>query len=173
MILTTGDNIYLGEHDTVAGTGNHDDDCYFSFYEPYRYAISRVPVYPGVGNHDTSDTEVSDNRDQLADNLFTDLRFGGGAQADRASVDPGLFYRFSYGSDVHFVAIDSTLASELEYEHFVDHPRHTATSSSGSWCPGVRRADHPVVAPPAVLRRSQPRQCALPHRNRRSHAAAR
>ena len=124
LIVTTGDNIYLGEQDTVAGTGNFDDDWYFSFYEPYRYAISRVPVYPGVGNHDTSDTEVSDNRDQLADNLFTDLRFASDAESDRASLDPGMFYRFSYGSAVHFVAVDSTMADSLDVEHFVLHPRH-------------------------------------------------
>lgn len=124
LIVTTGDNIYLGEQDTVAGTGNHDDDWYFSFYEPYRYAISRVPVYPGVGNHDTDDSEHSDNRDQLADNLFTDLRFAEGAEAGRSSIDPGLFYRFAYGSDVHFVAVDSTTAGGLDQEHFVQHPKH-------------------------------------------------
>lgn len=124
LVVTTGDNIYLGDDDTVAGTGNYDDDWYFSFYEPYRYAISRVPVYPGVGNHDTGDTEVSDNRDQLADNMFTDLRFAEGAERGRASADPGLFYRFSFGSHVHFVAVDSTLAPSLDAEHLVDHPKH-------------------------------------------------
>lgn len=124
MVITTGDNIYLGEEDTVAGTGNEDADWYFSFYEPYRDIISRIPVYPGVGNHDTADTEHSDDRRQLADNLYTDLRFAEGAEVGRASVDPGLFYRFSYGSRVHFVAVDSTEARELEAPHFVDHPRH-------------------------------------------------
>lgn len=124
LIVTTGDNIYLGQDDTVAGTGNHDDDWYFSFYEPYRYAISRVPVYPGVGNHDTSDTEISDNRDQLADNLFTAIRFDDDAEVGRASLDPGLFYRFEYGADIRFVAVDSTMADGLDHEHFVANPRH-------------------------------------------------
>lgn len=126
LIITTGDNIYLGEEDTVAGTGNHDDDWYYSFYEPYRYAISRVPVYPGVGNHDTGDTEVADNRDQLADNLFTELRFTSRAEMGRASIDPGLFYRVRYGSDIEFVAVDSTTASGLDHEHFIEHPDHKA-----------------------------------------------
>lgn len=108
LIVTTGDNIYMGQEDTAAGTGKHDDDWYFSFYEPYRYAISRVPVYPGVGNHDSSDSEASDDRDQLADQLFTDLRFSGNAEVGRASVDPGLYYRFSYGTDIEFVAVDTT-----------------------------------------------------------------
>lgn len=126
FVVTTGDNIYLGEHDTVAGTGNDDVDWYFSFYEPYRDIISRVPIYPGVGNHDTNDSEISDNRDQLADNLFTDLRFAEGSEVGRASLDPGLFYRFSYGADVHFVAVDTTEADELAARFFVDDPRHRA-----------------------------------------------
>lgn len=124
LVLTTGDNIYLGEEDTVAGTGNHDDDWYYSFYEPYRYAISRVPVYPGVGNHDTDDTEAADDRDELADNLFTDLRFAPGAEVGRASIDPGMFYRVRWGADIEFVAVDSTAASGLDREHFIEHPDH-------------------------------------------------
>lgn len=126
LVITTGDNIYLGEEDTVAGTGEHDDDWYFSFFEPYRYAISRVPFYPVVGNHDTGDTEVSDDRDQLADNMFTDVRFAEGAEVGRASVDPGLFYRFRFGADIEFVAVDTTTASALDEEHYIEHPDHRA-----------------------------------------------
>jgi tartrate-resistant acid phosphatase type 5 len=125
LVVTTGDNIYLGDEDTVAGSGRHDDDWYFSFYEPYRHVINRVPVYPGVGNHDASDTEHSDDRDQLSDNLFTDERFRSGAEVGRASVDPGLFYRFDVGADLELIAIDTTLASEHEgYEQFFEIPRH-------------------------------------------------
>ena len=124
LVITTGDNIYLGEEDTVAGTGNHDDDWYFSFYEPYRYVISRVPIYPGVGNHDTDDTEHSDDRGQLADNLFTDLRFASGAEVGRAAMDAGMFYRTRWGADIEFVAVDSTMASDLDEEHFIQHAEH-------------------------------------------------
>ena len=74
LVLTTGDNIYLGHGDT-AGTGNEDDDWYASFYEPYRYVLNRVPFFPTVGNHDAGDSESSDDRDQLADNLFLEHRF--------------------------------------------------------------------------------------------------
>lgn len=124
LVVTTGDNVYIGEEDTVAGSGGADDDWYYSFYQPYRYTISRVPVYPGVGNHDSSDTESADDREQLADNLFTQLRFAEGAEVGRASVDPGLYYRFEFGSEIEFVAIDTTLASELEHRFFYDHPKH-------------------------------------------------
>jgi tartrate-resistant acid phosphatase type 5 len=127
LVLTTGDNIYLGEEDSVDGTGDQDDDWYYSFYEPYRFVIDRVPVYPGVGNHDTGESEISDNRDQLADNFFTDLRFGHDVESRRASVDPGLYYRFSYGADIEFVCIDTTEAEELdEHRYFFHDPRHRA-----------------------------------------------
>lgn len=125
LVVTTGDNVYLGDEDTAAGTGRHDDDWYFSFYEPYRHVINRVPVYPGVGNHDTDDTEHSDDRDQLADNLFTEQRFSEGAEVGRASVDPGLNYRFDVGADVELIAIDTTLASDQDdYDQFFQMPRH-------------------------------------------------
>jgi tartrate-resistant acid phosphatase type 5 len=127
LILTTGDNIYLGEDDTVDGHGDQDDDWYYSFYQPYRYVIARVPVYPGVGNHDTGESEISDNRDQLADNFFTDLRFGHDVESRRASVDPGLYYRFSYGADIEFVCVDTTEAEELDdHRYFFHDPRHRA-----------------------------------------------
>ncbi len=126
FVISTGDNIYLGEEDTVAGTGDMDHDWYFSFYEPYRYVISRVPLYPSVGNHDTDDSEVADNRDQLADNMFTEVRFADGVEVERASVDPGMYYRFRFGADLQFVAIDTTMASSLEESHFFDHPEHRA-----------------------------------------------
>ena len=124
LLLTTGDNIYIGDHDTVAGTGEHDDDWYFSYYQPYRYLIARIPVYPTVGNHDADDSEKSDDRDQVADNFFTDLRFTQAAEVGRASVDPGMYYQFDFGSDVHFLCVDSTHASKSEYQHFFQRPEH-------------------------------------------------
>lgn len=125
LVVTTGDNVYLGDDGTVDGFGDEDDDWYSSFYQPYRYVIDRVPVYPGVGNHDTGESERSDNRDQLADNLYTDLRFTAAVADGRASLDPGLYYRFRYGADVEFVCIDTTQAEELdEQTYFFDHPAH-------------------------------------------------
>jgi tartrate-resistant acid phosphatase type 5 len=125
LVLTTGDNVYLGEEDTADGFGDEDDDWYSSFYQPYRYVIDRVPFFPGVGNHDTGESERSDNRSQLADNLFTDLRFAPAVADGRAALDPGLYYRFRYGADIEFVCIDTTEAEELEgHTYFFDHPAH-------------------------------------------------
>ncbi|MDY7099871.1 MAG: metallophosphoesterase [Actinomycetota bacterium] len=125
VVITTGDNVYLGDEDTAAGSGRHDDDWYFSFYEPYRHVINRVPVYPSVGNHDSSDTESADDRRQLDDNLFTTERFAPGAEVGRASIDPGLNYRFDVGADIELTAIDTTLASHDDrHEHFFQIPGH-------------------------------------------------
>jgi tartrate-resistant acid phosphatase type 5 len=128
LVLTTGDNVYLElepeAEGTQAGTGNEDDDWYASFYQPYRYLLNRVPFFPTVGNHDASDTENSDDREQLADNLFLDLRFRRQVQSGRASLDPGLFYRLRFGSMVEFVCIDSSFANELDVEHYFDDRSH-------------------------------------------------
>jgi tartrate-resistant acid phosphatase type 5 len=124
LVLSLGDNIYLGPDDTVDGSGREDDDWYASFYEPYRYVLNRVPFFPTVGNHDAGDTESSDDRDQLADNMFLDLRFRPEVETGRASLDPGLFYRLRVGANAEFVCIDTSLASEIGMEHYFDDPTH-------------------------------------------------
>jgi tartrate-resistant acid phosphatase type 5 len=125
LVLTTGDNIYHGDEGTIAGSGNEDDDWYPSFYAPYRYLLNRVPFFPTVGNHDTSDSERSDNRDQLDDNYFLEHRFRPWVETGRASLDPGLFYRFGLGGLVEFVCIDTSLADDLEgVEHYFDNDEH-------------------------------------------------
>ena len=123
LVLTTGDNVYLG-HQDAAGTGNEDDDWYSSFYQPYRHVLSRIPFFPTVGNHDAGDTESSDDRDQLDDNLFLDLRFRPGVEQGSASLDPGLFYRFQVGANLEFICLDTSFASDMDVEHYFDDPRH-------------------------------------------------
>lgn len=78
-----------------------DDDWFFTFYQPYRYLLDHIPVYPSVGNHDSSDKEQSDDRSQLSDNFFLDQRFVEEAGAERSSVDPGLFYSFCFGREAN------------------------------------------------------------------------
>jgi tartrate-resistant acid phosphatase type 5 len=123
LVVTTGDNIYLGHQDT-AGTGNEDDEWYSSYYQPYRYVLNRVPFFPTVGNHDAGDSESSDDRDQLADNLFLDHRFASGVEAGSASIGPGLFYRFQVGANLEFVCIDTSIATDMDVEHYFDDPAH-------------------------------------------------
>ncbi|HEX8474957.1 MAG TPA: metallophosphoesterase [Pyrinomonadaceae bacterium] len=129
LILTTGDNIYAGK--TLLGlpvgaTGDEDDDWFFTFYQPYRYIINRVPVYPSVGNHDSNETEASDDRLQLLDNFFLNERFTGEETAGRASIGPGLFYRFQYGRDIEFICLDTSKKSLLFGKRFFEHPNHAS-----------------------------------------------
>ena len=56
FVLTTGDNVYAGRRIMGVPIGDHgdeDDDWFFTFFQPYRYMVNRVPVYPCIGNHDT------------------------------------------------------------------------------------------------------------------------
>lgn len=129
LLLTTGDNIYAGR--TLLGipfgaTGDEDDDWFFTFYQPYRYVINRVPVYPAVGNHDSGETEASDDRQQLIDNFFLNERFTGEESAGRSSVGPGLMYRFRYGADVEFVCVDTSRESKLFGGRFFEHQNHAS-----------------------------------------------
>jgi tartrate-resistant acid phosphatase type 5 len=124
FVVSLGDNIYQGEQGQVDDeSGGEDDDWYSSFFAPYRYAISRVPVFPAIGNHDTTDTEGSDDRAQMEDNFHLDERFRG--EEGRASVDPGLFYRIRYGRDIELVCLDTSLDSEDAQVHrFFQAPEH-------------------------------------------------
>jgi hypothetical protein len=127
LILTTGDNIYAGR--TLLGvpigaTGDEDDDWFFTFYQPYRYLLNRIPVHPSVGNHDGNETEVNDDRDQLMDNFFLNERLVGEEAAGRASIGPGLFYRFRYGRDIEFVCVDTSRQSLLFGDRFFRHRNH-------------------------------------------------
>ena len=102
LVLTTGDNIYHHR----AGTGQEDDDWFFTFYQPYRYVINRVPIYPSCGNHDEAETEASDDRDQLYDNFLVRQRFTG--IQGRGAIEQGLFYRVRYGSNIEFISVDTS-----------------------------------------------------------------
>ena len=127
LVITVGDNVYPSPAIRGSqGSGGQDSDWYGSFYQPYRYALAQVPVYPTVGNHDTSDAESSDDREQIRDNFHTDARFSPEVAGSRASVDPGMFYRFGFGADVEFICIDTSLSRDLPTEHFFEHPRHHA-----------------------------------------------
>jgi hypothetical protein len=129
VMLTAGDNIYAAKRFLgipIGATGDEDDDWFFTYYQPYRYVLNRVPVYPAVGNHDSAETEASDDRQQLMDNFFLAERFGGEEQKGRASIGPGLFYRFAYGADVELVCVDTSKQSLLFGKRFFEHPNHRA-----------------------------------------------
>jgi tartrate-resistant acid phosphatase type 5 len=125
-LVSLGDNIYHRPSGATTESGDEDDDWYLTFYEPYRFLIDHLPVYPAAGNHDGSDEEASDDRAQLADNFHLEARFGaGGLRGGHASMEPGLFYRASIGALVDLVCIDTTWG-EREGEHRFDDDEHRA-----------------------------------------------
>ena len=49
LIVTTGDNICAGRRILglpVGAQGDEDDDWFFTFFQPYRYMLNRVPGVP-------------------------------------------------------------------------------------------------------------------------------
>ncbi len=119
-LVSLGDNIYHGPEDQLAQTGAEDDDWYFTFYEPYRYLIDHLPLYPAAGNHDGADEELNDDRAQLADNFHLQSRFRRAVDDGRASCDPGLFYRVSIGGLLELVCVDTTRGDEQGHHYFDD-----------------------------------------------------
>jgi hypothetical protein len=127
FLLTTGDNVYARARVfgvAVGGTGDEDDDWFFTFFQPYRYVINRIPVYPSIGNHDADETEERDDRAQVEDNFYIHERIKSEEAAGRASFGPGLFYRFRYGSDIEFVCIDTSKEAFFRSARLFEFPKH-------------------------------------------------
>jgi hypothetical protein len=126
FVLSLGDNIYIGEQGAVDDeSGGEDDDWYSSFFQPYRYAIARIPFFPAIGNHDTTDTEGSDDRAQMEDNFHLATRF---RETGRSCIEPGLFYRVRYGRDLELVCLDTSLDPEEQDVH-----RHFQGPTQQQW----------------------------------------
>src|SRR2546423_635965 len=127
LVLTTGDNIYAGQKllgIPIGQTGDEDDDWFFTYFQPYRYIINRVPVYPSIGNHDAAESEEFDDRCQVEDNFYICERFAGEEGSGRASFGPGLFYRVRYGSDIEFICIDTSKESFFRGYRLFQFPKH-------------------------------------------------
>jgi hypothetical protein len=126
IILTTGDNIYASKRFMLwtGDSGDEDDDWFFTYFQPYRYALNRVPVCPSIGNHDTEETEEHDDRDQVMDNMYLRERLAGEEAAGRASLGPGLFYKFRASSEIEFVCIDTSKESFFRRGRIFEYPKH-------------------------------------------------
>ena len=127
FVLTTGDNIYartrvLGV--AISDSGDEDDDWFFTYFQPYRYVLNRIPVYPSIGNHDSDETEEHDDRAQGEDNFYLRERIGSEEAAGRASFGPGLFYRFRHGSEIEFVCLDTSKESFFRGKRLYEFPKH-------------------------------------------------
>ena len=129
FVLTTGDNVYAGKRlmgVVLRDAGDEDDDWFFTFYQPYRYLLNRIPVYPSIGNHDTAETEDRDDREQVLDNLFLRERMATDEATGKASLDPGLFYRVRYGADIELICLDTSKEQFFSRGRLFQHPEHRA-----------------------------------------------
>ena len=129
LVLTTGDNIYATKKllgIALGPSGDEDDDWFFTYFQPYRYIVNRVPVYPSIGNHDADESEGCDDRGEVEDNFYICERLAGEEAAGRASFKPGLFYRFSYGSDIEFACIDTSKEAFFSGHRLFELPKHWA-----------------------------------------------
>ena len=127
LVLTTGDNIYASTRFfglPFGSSGDEDDDWFFTYFQPYRYVINQIPVYPSIGNHDAAESEDHDDRAQVEDNFYIRQRIAGEEAAGRASFGPGLFYRFRYGSDIEFVCIDTSKEAFFGRHRLFELPKH-------------------------------------------------
>lgn len=123
--ITTGDNIYvrkrggflskIGEvFDKVRGdtrsSGDEDDDWYDAYYWPYRRIISRLPVYPCLGNHDSGETEHDVDLRQLIDNCFLAHAFPmyAGEWLSAEEMQTAIFYEFRCGKLLQMIALDTS-----------------------------------------------------------------
>jgi tartrate-resistant acid phosphatase type 5 len=129
LVLTTGDNIYATKKllgIPIGSSGDEDDDWFFTYFQPYRYIINRIPVYPSIGNHDAAESEDGDDRAQVEDNFYIGERISGEEAAGRASFGPGLFYRVRYGSDIEFICIDTSKEAFFGRQRLFEFPKHRA-----------------------------------------------
>ena len=162
-MLTTGDNIYAGKRLLGLPVGDHgdeDDDWFFTFYQPYRYLLNRIPIYPCIGNHDSAETEDRDDREQVLDNFFLRERMATDEATGKASLDPGLFYRVRFGRDVELICLDTSKEHFFSRGRLFEHPEHQAfLEESLQDCGRRRRALADSVLPSsAVFRRAAPSQ---------------
>ncbi len=129
FVLTTGDNVYAGRRILGLPVGDHgdeDDDWFFTFYQPYRYLLNRIPIYPSIGNHDSAETEDRDDREQVLDNMFLRERMATDEATGKASLDPGLFYRVAIGRDVELICLDTSKEHFFSRGRLFQHPEHQA-----------------------------------------------
>ena len=150
FMLTTGDNIYAHRKFLfiVSDSGDEDKDWFYTYYQPYRYIINRIPTFPAFGNHDESETEEMDDRDQLYDNLYVRPHFEVLRDPQDAVTDRGLLYRFQFGKQIEFICLD-TSKDHILAKRFFEMPenrpfieRALPSTPGGGW--RIAFSHHPV-----------------------------
>jgi tartrate-resistant acid phosphatase type 5 len=122
---------------TGKNSGDEDDDWFFTYFQPYRYLLNRIPVFPAVGNHDEEENEKSIDRQQIYDNLYLQTQFNQLRSKQDCSMEFGLFYRFGFGRDAEFICLDTSKSkSGKRYFDLPDNApfiRHCLAGSAPAW----------------------------------------
>jgi hypothetical protein len=93
FVITTGDNIYVGDN---GGSGSADADWEPKFFAPYRELLQQIPFQPSPGNHDGNESESRADLNDYLDNFFFPRN------------RPARWYEFHFGGLADFFALDST-----------------------------------------------------------------
>jgi tartrate-resistant acid phosphatase type 5 len=59
-------------------------------------------------------------------------------ESGSASLGPGLFYRFQVGANLEFICIDTSIATDMDVEHYFDDPAHDRWIKETLQGPGAR-----------------------------------
>jgi len=130
LVIMVGDTIYNKDS---GGSGDDDFEWLTTYFQPYRTIIDRVPFFPCVGNHDTSEGlleglllgEKQEDRLALYDNLLVMPRFVHEIPPSReASITPGLFYRFRFGADAEFICLDTSKDPDISSHRLFEFDKH-------------------------------------------------
>ena len=81
------------------------------------------------------ETEEHDDREQVMDNFYLRERLSGEEAAGRASVGPGLFYRFRISADVEFVCFDTSKEDFFRRGRLFEYPEALGLSCSARFQP--------------------------------------
>jgi hypothetical protein len=165
FLLTCGDNIYMQGSLLQKGfakltgrtrmSGDEDDDWFTAFFLPYAHLWNRLPIFPAMGNHDSEETEEADDLGQVLDNFYMPARFPEFAKAWGLG-QPGpdaIFYRFRFGSDVEFVAVDTSFTEHATLQQtWNTNPQQGGSRQPPLLSPQHRQFVAETLRRPAALR---------------------
>jgi hypothetical protein len=104
FVLTVGDNIYADANlglGVSVHSGDQDQHWDRKFFAPYAEILRQVPFSPTLGNHDGNGNENRADLFTYLDNFFF------------PENKPARWYTFTYGGFAQFLAMDSTVNSEI------------------------------------------------------------